>query len=62
MLRGWKVPLLGILIVGLAAFITPLMGWSEYVKTVPLFILFVLFVLGMQVLEFMKNKAGKRKR
>jgi len=59
MLRGWKVPIIGIIIVGLAAWITPLLGWSEYTKTVPLFILFVLFVLGMQVLEWMKKKSKK---
>jgi Sec-independent protein secretion pathway component TatC len=56
MLSGWRLSVVGIVIVGAAAIIAPLAGMAEFNKTIPLFILFALFVVGLHLLERRKRK------
>lgn len=59
MLKGWKLSVLGIVIVGLTAIIAPRFGLIDYGRSLSLFILFVLFVAA---LEFMDKINGKKKK
>ncbi|PZD97034.1 hypothetical protein DNH61_04740 [Paenibacillus sambharensis] len=60
MLKGWRFPIAGILIVGAAAAGAPLLGLSDYGRTIPMFILFVLFVGALQLLEWLKDRRRGR--
>ncbi|GGG14056.1 hypothetical protein GCM10010916_33690 [Paenibacillus abyssi] len=59
MFKGWRFSLIGILIVGIVAVAAPLLNLSHFEKTVPLFILFVLFVGALNLLEKIKSKYSK---
>lgn len=56
MLSGWKLSVLGIIVVGATAVIAPLLGFMPFAKTVPLLILFVLFVGSLELMEWVKRK------
>lgn len=61
MLRGWKLSLFGILIVGATAIIAPMFDLIPIKKSVPLFILFVMFVGALELMEWLKRNRNLRK-
>ncbi|CAM4395985.1 hypothetical protein [Paenibacillus tarimensis] len=60
MLKGWRLPIAGVVVVGAAAAAAPQLGLSDYGQTIPLFILFVLFVGALQLLEWLKDRRRRR--
>ncbi|BBH24329.1 hypothetical protein Back11_56740 [Paenibacillus baekrokdamisoli] len=62
MLRGWKLTVFGVVIVGATAVIAPLLHLVPFAKTIPLFILFLLFVSSLEIMEWTKRRVVKSKK
>lgn len=58
MFRGWKLSVLGIVIVGITAAVAPQFGLIDYGRSISLFVLFVLFVGALEVMD----RLGRRKK
>lgn len=51
MFRGWKLSVLGIVIVGITAGVAPQFGLIDYYRSISMFILFVLFIVALEVMD-----------
>ncbi|KQO12389.1 hypothetical protein [Paenibacillus sp. Leaf72] len=60
MFTGWRLSVLGLIIVGTTAIVAPLFKLMEFGKTIPLFILFALFIGCMELLEWNKRRNRRR--
>ena len=58
MFRGWKLSVLGIVIVGITAAVAPQFGLIDYGRSISLFVLFVLFVGALEVMD----RLGRRRK
>lgn len=56
MLRGWKLSVLGIVIVALTAIIAPQFGLIDYGRSFSLLMLFVLFIAALELMDRMNRK------
>lgn len=60
MFTGWKLSVLGIIIVGVTGITASATGLIEPWKAVALFILFVLFIGGLEVLDRISRFRNKK--
>ncbi|WP_411551681.1 hypothetical protein [Paenibacillus lautus] len=60
MLTGWKLSVLGIIIVGITGIIASVTGLIEPGRAVALFVVFVLFIGALELLERMKSNRKKK--
>lgn len=56
MLKGWKLSVLGIVIVAITAILAPQFGLIDYRRSISLLILFVLFVGALELMDRMNRK------
>ncbi|MUG67472.1 hypothetical protein CHH75_18030 [Paenibacillus sp. 7541] len=60
MFTGWKLSVLGIIIVGAAGITTSAVGLIEPWKAAALFILFVLFIGALELLDRISRSRSKK--
>lgn len=60
MLTGWKLSLLGIIIVGITGIIASVTGLIEPGRAAALFVVFVLFIGALELLERIKSRRKKK--
>lgn len=59
MFRGWKLSVLGIIVVGITAAVAPQFGLIDYGRSISMFILFVLFIGALEIMEHLRNRRKK---
>jgi hypothetical protein len=60
MLTGWKLSVLGIIIVGITGIAASLYGLIEPGRAIGLFVVFVLFIGALELMERIRNRRKKR--
>lgn len=60
MFRGWKLSVLGIIVVGITAAVVPQFGLIDYSRSISMFILFVLFIAALEVMDGLRRRKKDR--
>lgn len=60
MLTGWKLSVLGILVVGITGIVASITGLIEPGRAIALFVAFVLFIGALELLERIKSRRKKK--
>ncbi len=60
MLTGWKLSVLGILVVGITGIVASITGLIEPGRAIALFVVFVLFIGALELLERIKSRRKKK--
>lgn len=61
MLTGWKLSVLGIVIVGVTGIAASLYGLIEPGRAIGLFVVFVLFIGALELMERIRNRRKKNR-
>ncbi|MGG3306058.1 hypothetical protein ABER23_01395 [Paenibacillus lautus] len=60
MLTGWKLSVIGIIIVGITGIVASITGLIEPGRAIALFVVFILFIGALELLERIRSRRKKK--
>ncbi|MGG3505587.1 hypothetical protein ABES58_08915 [Paenibacillus lautus] len=60
MLTGWKLSVIGIIIVGITGIVASITGLIQPGRAIALFVVFVLFIGALELLERIRSRRKKK--